>query len=82
MILISSSLIIGENEHVFLVFVYQLYVFPLLRIVSVSPAGVLVNLIDFVRSLHNKDSNPLSYLLWVFFQFAFCLFLCGFFYHF
>lgn len=35
-------MIIRENEHVFLVFVYQLYVFPLLRIVSVSPAGSLI----------------------------------------
>ena len=37
MVLISVPLIIRENEHVFLVFVHQLCVFPLWRIVSLCP---------------------------------------------
>lgn len=51
MVLISVSLIIRENEHVFLVFVHQLYVFPSFENCLFVPsahlsAGVSLNLID------------------------------------
>lgn len=51
MVLISVSVIIRGNEHVFLVFVTQLYVFPSFENCLFLPsahlsAGVLVNLID------------------------------------